>query len=96
MSLTDDDRKRLTEFCPKMDAYRHFIFTDEEREALAMVAVKEKLVETGKWDQFCEFSYLRYFKQDKVFRSTVDFIDWLFTPARFCKLVAEWLKEGKG
>jgi len=64
-------------------------------------ALVERLRETGKWGEFILFAD-RIWADDPVSvpwfvsgdeSQIVPFTAWLFDPARFCELVAEWLKE---
>jgi len=55
-----------------------------------MIALKDKLVEVKKWREFLWEHHLSC----SMYKDWDDFIDWLFTPDRFCQLVANYL-EGK-
>jgi hypothetical protein len=57
-------------------------------------ALKDKLVETGKWEEFISFSVDKIKNQDDYLQHKIAaFTDWLINTPRFIELVNEWLKE---
>lgn len=59
-----------------------------------------RLRETGKWVKFRVFAFKTWWNDPTLlasmpYDSTINaiFEDWLLDPARFCELVAEWLKK---
>ena len=75
------------EFLPKM---RTFTTGND------MLALKEKIVEKGMWDDFEEWTFIKWDSM-KPFsdysRSLGQYADWLISPAKFIPLVDEFLKE---
>jgi hypothetical protein len=75
----------------KIRAHRQFTTAQD------MMDLKDKLVEKGMWSQFWYYSHevwlpiidINKFRPDGF----VTFINWLFNPPRFCKLVADLLKK---
>lgn len=59
-------------------------------------ALKEKLVETGKWNDFDEWAYMKWDSLkpfNDLSRRLEEQSDWLFTLNRFCWLVSEFLRK---
>ncbi len=56
-------------------------------------ALKEKLMETGKQEYFYWNTRNAWEEIDILNRGSSKFSYWLFTPARFCWLLNQWLKE---
>lgn len=110
--MTDDDRKRIAEYLGEcwnpFPTGSNTICSQSNRTFTTwpdLGAVKEKLVERGKFRQFLTYAETRFDANAQSVRldypmygidDAVNFMAWLFTPSRFCSLVAEWLKEGKG
>ena len=64
-------------------------------------AVRNKLVETGKWEKFENQSYIAYEKEGKVrfndlMLNPAAFTAWFIYPPTFNRLAAEFLKGEKG
>jgi hypothetical protein len=71
-------------------------------------AVKDKLVEVGKWEEFCKYAFdqtdetggLCYVIEVELYDAV--FLAWLFRPtnergeAHFCQLAADYIKQLKG
>jgi len=116
--LTEDDKKRLTEFlgecwhenkwdknpthlvcacgylCQGTHVQEEHCRNNNRTFATGndMVALKEKLIEAERWwefeQQFCLIKW-DWVEQEKY----QSFLDWIFTPTRFCWLVSEYLEE---
>jgi hypothetical protein len=56
-----------------------------------MLALKEKLVAEGLWEEFC--GYARYYELANIW--TYQFLDWFLNPVRFALLVDEFLRRGE-
>ena len=72
------------------DMYRQFTTWED------LGALKEKLVETGKWNDFDEWAYMKWDSLkpfNDLSRRLEEQSDWLFTLNRFCWLVSEFLRK---
>jgi hypothetical protein len=111
--MTDADRKRLTEklldecwhdptwtdhrgvICSKCD-----IGTPNSRAFTTpadALDVMNRLVEMGKWDEFCYYCARRHVSKKDII-DWPEVVAWLFSPDasgiyRICTLAGEWLKE---
>jgi len=55
-----------------------------------MVALKDKMVEKGKWDEF--YWWAANIGNKEGAYGSAERADWLIDAPRFCRLVNEWLK----
>jgi hypothetical protein len=60
-------------------------------------ALKDRIVEMGKWETFFKFALKQYSDSPHIglYELQGAFVNWLINPHRFCKLVAMWWMEGK-
>jgi hypothetical protein len=100
--LTEEDRRRLTEFIGECSNWFHRYFDTGND----MMAVKEKLVEKGKFAAFWDFAVWKHGEEWKdreielqkltdIEPLLIIVIAWFITPARFAKLASEFLEEEK-
>ena len=59
-----------------------------------MVAVKEAIIETGKWGEFWWYA-AKQWSPETPRDVSYSFVARLMHPPHFCKLVAEWYKQLK-
>ena len=94
--LSDDARKRLTAYCPKVHAILIDPFlADKDKDALIMSALIARIIEKGEWEAFYFFGIQKY-KVDHIYTVFPDadakYIAWLISsPAHFAEVVGEWL-----
>jgi hypothetical protein len=90
-NMTDDDRKVLTEFlgqCAFLKADNRTFTTPDD-----MMAVKDKLVEKGLWDDLINYTWTSWDgKYSDGWRMSW-FIDWLINPTRFCQLACQFIRD---
>ena len=91
--MTESDKKLLTEFLGEgadWNSYKYERRTFDTWQDLG--DLKEKLVELGRWDEFENYIWGKYyFEPSAIYKET--WLNWLLNPARFCQLVADWRKE---
>jgi hypothetical protein len=96
---TDDQRKRLTEYCPQVELIlaEEYRLYPEEQNILIFAALKDKLVENGEWEDFFEYAYRVFEPSMMVLAPEYDatYSSWLFR-LESCGLVAEYLEQKEG
>lgn len=75
------------------DAHRTFFLPNDWAD---LGAVRNKLVETGRWDAFNDFADEKWGKEAGTGFLQSHFNAWLFTPPTFNRLASEFLKGEKG
>ena len=98
MTFDHDDRKRLTEFCPEIEDIKSSMdIASMYRDMLIFFALVKRLRETGKWVKFEDYAddqrIVRTVEDENFSKKYYSLTDWLLDPARFCELVAGWLKD---
>ena len=92
--MNDETRKLLTEFLVGKIDYkfskrngliRTFTTPDD------MMALKDRLVEKGEWEDFYLWAAL---KEDAPIKEP-NYVDWLLNAPRFCELVGEFIMSTK-
>jgi len=93
MTLSDDQKKRLTMFLGETSVYESI----DASEFLDMRSfttwqdlgdLKRQLEEKGMWPYFEEFAFDRWFRVNKY-----TLTEWLMNPSTFIPLVAEFLES---
>ena len=100
--MDEEMRERLETYCPELLTIWHIpILMQEQIMALAMDALRRKMVEKGDWLDFywsthkaqmgLDWDELCY-DVDEI-QHWSNFTQWLIEPIRFYKLVGEWLER---
>lgn len=96
--MTDEDKRLITEWLGELWVIYTTCqrpFTPDDWPSLG--AIKEKIVEEGKWYNF--FNWSRDFYQKAIQHDIgyADYTNWLMDPIRFPELVVGWWRErGRG
>ncbi len=104
--MNEEDRKRLTVYLEETQNCfcncKEYPLPHTHNRSFAtwtdLGVLFEKIVEKGEWTIFMNFAKGEFeietsHSRDHVREYYNDFTHWLQNPARFCSLVAEWLKE---
>jgi len=98
--LSDDARKRLEAYCPKVKMYLNSPFyLDEEKDILIAAALTRRIQERGEWRDFHAFARNAWLDsispyQSRFYIDEQTFTQWLLDPARFAELVDGALTAG--
>ena len=92
--MTDDDKKLLTEFLDEdFEKLRKIGMDRNFDNGNDLIALKDKLVEKGRWFDFWMTARGKWQKDVMYWDDSASWDIWLFSPPIFIPLVAEFLKK---